>query len=222
MKRFLIILLVNSGLFSYPSAVLALNTESERLKESVARKISNVKARNAAIERGHERALLCNYCHGEDGNSKKPDVPNLAGQNPIYLIEQIDRFARGQRKNFVMNSLAKEFSLEDKANLAVFYSSMPVRQVAYDRNLVLTGKNIYQGLCSNCHGERGIGEADYARIAGQQPRYVSMTLKRFRSNALNPSAGGQSGRRSQVMEQFAKNLSDTDIAALAAYIAQMR
>ena len=222
MMKFHIVLLVITGSNAVLSPAFAIGLDKEQLMEIIKRKTGNETDRKMAVEQGRDRALLCNYCHGEDGNSKKPEVPNLAGQNPIYLIDQIDKFAKGERKNFVMNSLSKGFSMEDKANLAVFYSNMPLRKVAYDRNLVLTGKTIYRGVCSSCHGERGIGGADYARIAGQQPVYVSATLKRFRDNARNPSDKGRSGRSNQVMEQFARDLTDADIAALAAYLAQLR
>src|SRR5690606_22885752 len=42
--------------------------------------------RERAFEAGRERALFCSYCHGETGNSKRPHIPNLAGQNPLYLF----------------------------------------------------------------------------------------------------------------------------------------
>ena len=41
-----------------------------------------------ALEEGKERSMLCGYCHGKDGNSVKPDIPNLAGQNTEYLLKQ--------------------------------------------------------------------------------------------------------------------------------------
>lgn len=37
---------------------------------------------------GRKVAAVCANCHGEGGNSAKPSIPNLAGQNPAYLLER--------------------------------------------------------------------------------------------------------------------------------------
>ena len=42
-------------------------------------------------------AAFCANCHGEGGNSVKPDVPNLAGQNTAYLLDQVRQFSDGRR-----------------------------------------------------------------------------------------------------------------------------
>jgi cytochrome c553 len=51
---------------------------------------------------GRKAAAVCAYCHGDGGNSVKPDVPNLAGQNTAYLLEQIQQFSDGRRRNEFM------------------------------------------------------------------------------------------------------------------------
>ena len=42
---------------------------------------------------GRKVAAVCANCHGEGGTSTKPSIPNLAGQNPAYLLEQMRQFA---------------------------------------------------------------------------------------------------------------------------------
>ena len=54
-----------------------------------------------------ERAVFCAYCHGETGNSKRKHIPNLAGQNPQYLFYAFEKFASGERTDFVMSSWRK-------------------------------------------------------------------------------------------------------------------
>lgn len=78
--------------------------------------------RQQAYEAGQERALFCGYCHGETGNSKRPHIPNLASQNPIYLFHSFEKFAKGERVDFVMSKLAKSLTLEDRVNIAVYFS----------------------------------------------------------------------------------------------------
>lgn len=187
--------------------------------EKLQQKLDNAKQRADALVAGKERALLCGYCHGDDGNSIKPDVPNLAGQNPDYLLEQIGRFAREERKDFVMNSLASQFSEEDQINLAIYYAGQTVKAGKIDRTRAIQGKQIYVKNCQACHGSKGRGKQAYARLAGQRQAYIITTLKRFRDNAGSPA--GQIKRRSTVMEPIAGRLTDQDISNLAAYIASM-
>jgi cytochrome c553 len=178
-------------------------------------------AKQEAIEAGKERALLCKYCHGEDGNSLKPDVPNLAGQNASYLLEQVDKFATGERDDFVMTPLAANFTPEDKINLAIFYFSMPVKAEAVDPELAAKGESLFTSVCSSCHGVKGHGNQKLARLAGQQTVYVMNVLKTFRSNANSPAARKEASRKSAVMEGVAKNLSDAQIKAVATYVTQL-
>lgn len=174
-----------------------------------------------AMDVGEQRALLCSQCHGADGNSTKPEVPNLAAQNPVYLLRQIQKFSEGSRKNFVMNALSKNFTLHDKVNLAIYYANMKVRRKVSDPLLASKGRALYQNKCSSCHGEAGIGMSDYARLAGQQAEYVELTLRQFRQN-LTSNSGSNTVRKSSIMEEITKVLSDGDIESLAAYVSQLQ
>lgn len=176
--------------------------------------------RAAVITAGRERSLLCADCHGATGNSVKPGIPNLASQNPAYLLDQIDRFATGRRKNFVMNALASSFTMDDKVNLAIYFSSMPLHPEKYDPVLAAQGKPIFNSVCYLCHGLDGKGGAErgFARIAGQRPSYVILNLKRFRAVARHEVDANDIVRDSPRMEMVTQNLSDADIEALANYV----
>jgi len=206
-----------SGLTVSPS--MAVEDEVRGLMLIIEQRVADPAARQEAMRAGSNRALLCSYCHGRDGNSVKPEVPNLAGQNPVYLLDQINKFARGERENFVMNSLARDFTLDDKVNLAIYYANQEVRQQAANEQLAETGRHLYTQQCASCHGRQGRGTTEYARLAGQQPEYVKMTLTRFRNNANSPQADSSSARRSPIMESIVATLSDEQLEALAAYVA---
>ena len=187
---------------------------------SIKKKQSNPTLRKQAIRLGKDRALLCNQCHGEDGNSTKSGVPNLAAQNSVYLLNQIEKFSDGRRKNFVMNALSKNFSRDDKENLAIFYASMKVNPAKTNDTLAKKGQSLYLQQCSSCHGNQGAGKSNYARLAGQKTHYVEMTLRSFRDNQKNNDK--QANRKSNLMELITKDLSNDDIKALAAYVAQLK
>ena len=201
--------------------VSAEDADLKQLSTEIQLKQSTPASEQAAIEAGRERALLCSVCHGKDGNSVKPDVPNLAGQNPVYLLDQIKKFADGRRKNFVMNSLSKNLTSDDKINLAIFYNSMKVKAASVDPQLAANGKTPYEQKCSSCHGKQGLGSTQFARLAGQQPAYVVMTLKRFRDNA-NQNGAANSKRSSNIMEAIVKQSSDSELESIAAYVAQLQ
>jgi cytochrome c len=42
---------------------------------------------------------FCITCHGEKGISTAPNYPNLARQNPNYLVNQVKDIISGKRKN---------------------------------------------------------------------------------------------------------------------------
>jgi cytochrome c553 len=219
--KFQFIILLWAAVFATgfsPAAQSEDGSGKARLLEHIRNVQSSPEQRHAAIEAGRERAVLCAYCHGTDGNSVKPEVPNLAGQNPTYLLEQIEMFADGRRQDFVMQTLSAEFTLEDQINLAVFYASETVKPETADPVWAAKGKSIYQGVCQGCHGDDGHGEEGYARIAGQKMAYVQEALKRYRAHAR----GAETKRSNPLMEQVAQGLTDNDISALAAYIAQLR
>jgi cytochrome c553 len=203
------------------AGVMAQQTQSERerIMAEIDKDIHNEEMHQAAIRAGKERSVLCGHCHGVDGNSKKSDIPNLAGQNPAYIVEQIGKFENGERKNFVMQTLASNFTFKDKVNLAVYFNSQEVSPVNADPVLAGKGEGIYKNVCFRCHGENGKGEEGYARLAGQQVDYVQMTLKRFRANANKENDFDETKRTNASMEQVTARLSDEEIASLAHYIA---
>jgi cytochrome c553 len=197
--------------------------ERQKIVAEVERRLVDKKERAKAMEAGLERATLCATCHGADGNAKKPDYPNLASQNPSYIIEQMSKFKDGRRKNFVMETLVRGFTLEDRINLAVYFSSHPLKPVAgADPLLAVKGERKFKEVCAMCHGESGRGEQGYARLAGQQIGYVSMNLKRFRANAHKAGDFDETKRTNARMEQVTQFLTDEDIEALAHYIALIK
>jgi len=198
------------------------SSERARIMAEIDKDIHNEEAKQAAIRAGKERSILCGHCHGVDGNSSKSDIPNLAAQHPAYIVEQIGKFASGERKNFVMQTLASNFTFKDKVSLAVYFSSQKVKAIEAEPALAANGERIYKNVCFRCHGASGKGEEGYARLAGQQIDYVQMTLKRFRANANKTNGIDESKRSNASMEQVTARLSDEDIKGLAHYIALLK
>ncbi|MGM0595192.1 MAG: c-type cytochrome [Pseudomonadota bacterium] len=201
------------------SVAVAEEAERERIMAEIDKRLGDEAAREEALRAGRERAVLCANCHGADGNSVRPAIPNLAEQNTAYIIEQIGKFVEGQREHFVMPVLARDFSFQDKVNLAVYYTSQELEPGEGEPTLAAKGKSLYESRCMGCHGPAGRGEAGYALIAGQQVDYAVTTLKRFRDSASDAEGSVDAKRTDVIMEQAAAGLTDEEIEALAHYSA---
>lgn len=173
------------------------------------------KALETAIKSGKKVASFCANCHGESGNSSRPDVPNLAGQNPAYLLEQVKKFADGRRRNDFMQGMIKAMNDEEKVNAVTYFSSQEVKpHPIANPALASRGKDLFYKICWRCHGEQGRGNEKIARIAGQQPEYLTLSLKRYRD--------GTGERIDPFMAANTKNLTDADINALVAFVSGMK
>lgn len=76
------------------------------------------------------------------------------------------------------------------------------------------GKN-KAGVCASCHGVNGIGIAPmYPNLAGQKAAYLESATKAYRD-------GQRTGGNAAMMAPMVANLSDQDIADLAAYYASL-
>jgi cytochrome c553 len=64
----------------------------------------------------------CMACHGADGVSNSPIIPNLAGQKKDYLQAQLTAFKSGDRKNDFMTVIAGQISNDDIPRFAQYWS----------------------------------------------------------------------------------------------------
>jgi len=201
---FLAGLLLSSSIFAQTPSAL-----QERLKAIAADPV----ALRAAIDAGKKVTFFCANCHGEDGISKTPDVPNLAGQNPAYLLEQIRKFGAGERKDQFMQGLIKVLKDEERLQAAAFYASMPVPPSRADAGKVVQGKELFAKLCVRCHGEQARGNELFPRLAGQKVPYLQTSITRYRD--------GTGIRNNQLMSIATSTLKNDDIVAIANYLTQV-
>ena len=204
-----VLLFVLLLLSSYATSANELASQLDRL--AVVK--SNQVEYQLALQSGQDRSTLCGYCHGKDGNSIKRDVPNLAGQNPEYLLHQFDLFATGMRKNYVMERLAKVVTPEERVSIALYYASLPVKIDAL-ASTSARGEEVYQSFCFACHGEDGRGKKDMPRLAGQKKVFIEKTLTAFKA--------GKSYRDKSPMVAIMRKINENDIPELAAYLSAMK
>ena len=165
-------------------------------------------------------ANVCVACHTNDGSRGVPTYPILQGQHFDYLVKQLTEFKSGKRDNAIMKGMAATLSDADVRNVAAFYESKSAKPgSATSKDTIEQAKEIWKGgiaskqvpACAGCHGPTGAGiPAQYPRLSGQWAPYTQSQLELFRS-----------GKRanSPQMEAIASRLSDSEIKALADYMA---
>ena len=74
--------------------------------------------------------------------------------------------------------------------------------------------NELRGECSDCHGEDGLGDDEYPRLAGLDEAYLFGQLLAFKS--------GERTNGADLMLWFLEDLEEQDLADLAAYYASLK
>ncbi|WP_252180504.1 cytochrome c [Endozoicomonas sp. 4G] len=67
---------------------------------------------------------VCLGCHGETVLPYIQQYPNLKGQKPAYLVEQLQAFKSGTRENVYMQVTAKQLSEQDMVDVAAYYATL--------------------------------------------------------------------------------------------------
>ena len=164
----------------------------------------------ADLTAGEQKAATCLGCHGPKGKSSNAQWPNLAAQQSIYLINQLNAFKTGSRSNPMMQSMAANLSNDDINNLAAYFSSQPSVSAGSDPALAKSGKT-KASMCLGCHGSSAEGNGQFPRLAGQHPEYLIKQLNSFKEGV----------RKSGPMQAIAGSLSEDDMKALAAYFGSL-
>jgi cytochrome c553 len=188
--------------------VIAQPDLQERLKQVQADPV----ALKIAIDAGKKASFFCANCHGETGVSKISEVPNLAGQNPGYLLEQIRKFGSGERKDPFMQGLIKVLKDDERLQVTLFYANASVAPTAADPALVPKGKELFAKFCVSCHGPLARGNELYPRLAGQKQVYLKTSILRYRDN--------NGVRNNPLMATATKSLKDDEILAISHYLSQ--
>jgi cytochrome c553 len=182
---------------------------------------------------GATKAAVCAACHGPNGNSVNPEWPRLAGQNAVYIAEQLRLFRSGVRNNPVMKPLASALSDQDIDDIAVYYEAQTPAGLEADPSYWKSGEALYLSgdaakqvpACVACHGPVGRGNlaAGYPALRAQQSVYVVAQLKNYangsRYSGPDPATASRNGI---MMFTIAKRLTEEQMRDVASYVQGMR
>jgi cytochrome c553 len=161
------------------------------------------------LEKGKALAAACVKCHGEEGNSRTPGVPSLAGQQPHYLVTAVQEYHRGERRTAPMEKILRDVSRRDLESLALYFASRtPAQRPAPSRGDPTAGEP-QTAMCGGCHGPNGVSrDAATPSLAAQDPQYLVKSIRAYRTS-----------RQHWGMQRFVAGLSDKDIDNISAFYA---
>ena len=170
----------------------------------------------------------CASCHMQNG-AGQPDVgiPRLAGLTAQQIETQLAYFASGARHDPAMSPSARLLTPAQRHEVAAYFATMPVpaqpdllgasaAQRARGKDLFLNGDQ-RTGLiaCAQCHGTTALGVGEFSpRLAGQSAAYVAEQLQAWHRGTLRDPLGA-------FMRAEARNMSENDINAVAAFVASL-
>lgn len=168
------------------------------------------------IEAGKSLAEThCVGCHGLDGRSAAPGIPNLAAQVDQYLVESLLAYKEGKRTHAALRDISKELSSGDIRNLAGYYAGLPPLKDSAEEKPPEVLSPYEKGeaatkTCATCHGEQGNSEtAGVPSLAGQQPLYFIAAVRAYLD-----------GTRGKPSLEMLRELSAVDLESVALYFAR--
>ena len=179
----------------------------------------------------------CIACHGRTGQKAIMDYPNIAGQEPVYMMRQIDYILKGKRTGredktghpraqgmrgalTVPETGKPTIAKKDLQQIVDWLASQEPAKVTppkdpLDPASVEAGKELFKKKCKACHGPEGkkpLKGNPY--VAGQKRDYLLIQMEDIKSKARKtPKTAG--------MYAIVKKMDDAQLSSLADYLSQV-
>lgn len=196
-------------------------------------------AEDAALSKPEVQAKVqyCKDCHGQSGRGFPGSypVPRIAGQTVVYLENKFGVITEHRRDNptakqFMEPALGSVDAATRKA-VAVYFNGLdPAPVGGAPKELMPAGKKIYtQGIpesnipaCATCHGPDAKGSDINPRLAGQLNRYTIKVMTNWSIINREHSKDASGKDSTAVKAPVEHNLTQTQIAAVAAYLSDLK
>jgi sulfide dehydrogenase cytochrome subunit len=125
-------------------------------------------------------ANACSGCHGENGASKGPAIPTIAGGAATYFVDTMEGYKSGDIPSTIMGRIAKGYSSEEIKLMGGFYEKQKFVAATgqeSDADLAKKGAKIHKKYCEKCHSEQGtLAEDESGFLTGQWKPYLAAQL----------------------------------------------
>ena len=162
---------------------------------------------------GKVKAAACAGCHGAEGVSNNLPGPSLAGQNAAYLVDALNAYKAGARNDAMMGAVIGVIDDADVRNLAAYFAQLKCQTTQTAPAETLARGREVASRCVACHGADGrASNKSWPNLAGQSKDYLVKSIAAYKSRA----------RDNAMMSSIAKDLTEPDADAAAAYYATAR
>lgn len=152
----------------------------------------------------------CVTCHGNDGNTKDPKTPRLAGLDASYIAAAIVAYKGGERSHAAMQDAVAAVRDADIADISAFYATKAPKALPIRKRLTTAE---WVENCNRCHGPNGKStDPRFPILAGQSESYLIKALKHYHDG----------DRSNSMMIAMSYPMSESDIRKLAAYYAAQK
>lgn len=147
---------------------------------------------NAMADGATEAKEHCGDCHGDDGNSNDPKVPNIAGFSVTTFVDMAETYRDGSRhadkytpekgEANDMNTIMKSIGDPGLHVIAEFYASQTFKPHPQETDpaKVAAGAKLHEKNCEKCHSENGsLADDDAGILAGQWKPYLEAQFTKF-------------------------------------------
>lgn len=152
---------------------------------------------------GEAAAAVCSGCHGARGVSDAPLVPNLAGQEPTYLVNAIKAYRDDERGHGDMVVGKDDSQIEDIAAYFAIQHAGPAAEAVGETSAVIA-------KCERCHGvSPGRSTLVVPSLRGQNRDYLLRVMLDYRDGE----------RGNSMMHKMSAGYSDRVLGDIADYYA---
>jgi cytochrome c553 len=165
-----------------------------------------------------EHMSTCFACHGENGQSQRPEVPSLGAQPALYTLIELVMFRDQLRVTEPMNEMTKGLSDDDLRAVSDIISKLPAPNLISDTPdpvRIERGRALaQQNRCNFCHQSNFQGLDNVPRLAGQREDYLIKSLRGYKD-------GSRRGYDAQ-MSEVVYAMKDEDFVDVAYFLARVR
>ena len=173
------------------------------------------------VEEGKKIYELCASCHADNGwGNEDGSFPAIAGQHRSVIIKQLADIRARNRDNPTMYPFSGDDVIggpQGLEDVAEYISQLPKNTLVGkgDGKQLEKGKEIFNQMCSACHGDKGQGNAVsfFPRIQGQHYAYTLRQLQWMRD--------GRRKNANPAMLAIIKDMDDETLGSISDYISRI-
>ena len=174
----------------------------------------------------------CAACHGQDGHSKYPKVPSIAGfsaETIRFMLEEYksedrtgDKFKPEGGEETTMNAITRDMSRKDILAYAKYFAAQKFvsnkGKYKFDEALAKKGAGLHSRKCEKCHSDGGTNaEDDASLLAGLSREYITRAFEKL-ENGEQPMPKKMKKKFRKLKDKHIRQLIEYYVAGGGEYI----